>query len=191
MAEPLLGTFDEKAYKKRKHWRIDVEEEARNCAGSDNVILASYSDLLQRVFNSMQKNPEDDNRARKIALPNPQIDRKGKKTIFANFTTICDQLKRSPEHVKQYINTEQNADSSIDGNGALIISGRLQQSQIEKLMLNYILTYVQCPVCHSTDTKLEKQNRLQFIKCNTCTAQRAVQQIKGGFVANTNKRSRR
>jgi translation initiation factor 2 subunit 2 len=93
--------------------------------------------------------------------------------------------------LKQYICTEQNTDSSIDSQGALIISGRLQGSQIERLIQSYVKQFVVCPVCGSADTKLEKVNRIQFIVCNQCTAQRAVKQIKGGFVANTTKRSKR
>lgn len=190
MSAPILGTFDPNTIKKRRHIRTEVDEEFRNTTGKH--ILSTYPELLSRAFNLMQnKNPDVDARQTNIKLPSPNVTRKGKKTHVANFTTICDALKRSTEHLKQYINTEMNTDSSIDGTGCLIISGRLQSNQIEKLIFNYIITYVQCPVCKCMDTYLEKGNRLQYIKCNRCTAQRTVQQIKAGFVANTKKHSQR
>ena len=184
---PILGTFTAPKFKPRPHIRMEVTEETRNASGG--TILASYQDMLQRCFNLMHsQNPDSDSRSKRIALPALTITRKAKKTIFSGFTNICKIMNRDTEHVKQYINTEQNTNSSIDGEGNLIISGRLQQHQIEKLITNYIKQYVMCPVCGSMDTKLEKFNRIQFIVCNQCTAQRAVEQIKGGFVAQIKKK---
>lgn len=188
---PILGEFDPNCLKHRPHFRMDVMEESRNCAAGEKVQLASYSEMLNRAFNLMHHQHPDNERISKIALPSLSITRKAKKTIFTNFVPVCEIMKRDVEHVKQYICTEMNTDASVDGNGGLIISGRLQQTQIEKLILQYVRTYVQCPVCGSMDTKLEKTNRILFIICNQCTASRSVQQIRGGFVANTTKRRNR
>ena len=191
--EPLLGVFDNTLLKKRPSYRLKVMEESQIRELSEKVSqLPNYNELLERAFTLMHtKNPDNDVRSKQISLPQLVVERKAKKTLFLNYKTICEHMNRSPEHLKQYICTEQNTESSIDASGALIISGRLQQAQLEKLVLHYVRNYVQCSVCGSTDTKLDKQNRLLFIVCNQCTAQRSVQQIKAGFVANTSKRRTR
>jgi len=191
--QPILGVFDPSVKKKHPRFRLAVMEESINATATDEVArLPTYQEMLQRAFNLINnKNPDSDERSRRIHLPPLEITRKAKKTMFGNFKSVCECLNRTQEHVKQYICTEQNTESSIDGNGALVITGRLQQTQLERLVFQYVKTYVQCPVCLSVDTKLDRSNRLLFIVCNQCTAQRSVQQIKGGFRANTTKRSTR
>ncbi|KAH0794597.1 eukaryotic translation initiation factor 2 subunit beta-like [Histomonas meleagridis] len=189
MATPLLGEFNPNCLKKRPHIRTEVMESSRINSSSSKVNLYPYSEMIERAFNLMHsKNVESSSTSRSIRLPAIQIEKKAKKTIFLNFTTICKSIKRDPEHVKHYICTEQNTDASIDGKGGLIITGRLQMNAIEKYILQYVHQYVKCPVCGSADTKLEKNNRLLFIKCNQCTAQRSVQQIKAGYKASITKR---
>lgn len=182
MTAPILGEFDPTVLKKRPHYRTKIMESARSLGSASTANLYPYSEMIQRAFDLMQKNNVESNASsRRIKIPQIKIERKGKKTIFSNFLTVCKSMKRDPEHVKQYICTEQNTDASIDGSGALLITGRLQPNVIEMYILQYVHTYVKCPVCGSGETKLEKNNRLLFIKCNQCTAQRTVQQIKAGF----------
>lgn len=191
MSIPVLGEFDPTVLKKHPHYRTKIMESARSLLSTSAVNLYPYSEMIQRAFNCMQMNNPDSNaNSRRIKIPQIKIERKGKKTIFSNFVTVCQSMKRDPEHVKQYICTEQNTDASIDGTGALLITGRLQPNVIEMYILQYVHTYVKCPVCGSGETKLEKNNRLLFIKCNQCTAQRTVQQIKGGFYKAALKRSK-
>lgn len=183
---PILGKFDVTRLKKRTHYRSEVLEDIRKEEAGGTKIIYSFDEMLSRAFNLMHsQNPDAGGHSRRIALPQFKISKKSKKTIFENFTKVCEIMKRDPEHVKQYICAEQNTDASIDGNGGLVITGRFQPQQLEKFIAQYILTYVKCPVCCSTDTRLDKQNRLLFIKCNQCTAQRSVQQIKTGFHATT------
>jgi translation initiation factor 2 subunit 2 len=187
---PVLGVFDSAVLKKRPHIRTEVMEQAR--LASSNSALHTYGEMLQRIFNvSHQANAEAASASRRIKLPPPSVSRRGKKTIFANFLAVCELMKRAPEHVKKYICSEQNTEASIDGEGALVISGRLTPSTVERLLLSYLRTYVKCPVCGSMDTKLDKNNRLLFIKCNQCTASVSVRPIQDGFKANTTKRKTR
>jgi len=74
---------------------------------------------------------------------------------------------------------------SVDGNGRLLIKGKFQQKHIERILRHYILEYVQCHTCKSLETKLHKENRLLFMKCDTCQSTRSVAQIKTGFQATT------
>lgn len=48
-------------------------------------------------------------------------------------------------------------------------------------MLKYIKEYVQCLLCKSQNTTLEKdkQTRLEILQCTNCKSQRSVAPIKG------------
>lgn len=61
--------------------------------------------------------------------------------MFANFVDICKRLHRQPDHVLQYLFTELGTIGSIDGSQRLIIKGRFQPVQIEKVLRKYIGAY--------------------------------------------------
>ncbi|KAK6076090.1 eukaryotic translation initiation factor 2 subunit beta [Seiridium cupressi] len=160
----------------------------------DGTKPISYDLLLSRFFSLLsQKNPDHaSSGARSYKIPPPQCLREGnKKTIFANIPEICKRMKRTEEHVTQYLFAELGTNGSVDGSRRLVIKGRFQQKQIENVLRKYILEYVTCKTCRSPDTELNKgENRLYFITCNACGSRRSVQAIKSGFTAQIGKRKK-
>lgn len=76
---------------------------------------------------------------RKYTIPPPNVQREGsKKTLFANIVEICQRMKRSPEHVIQFLFAELGTTGSVAGAGQLIIRGRFQQKGIENVLKRYI-----------------------------------------------------
>jgi translation initiation factor 2 subunit 2 len=72
-------------------------------------------------------------------IPPPQCLREGnKKTIFANIAEICKRMKRTDEHVTQFLFAELGTSGSVDGSRRLVIKGRFQQKQIENVLRRYI-----------------------------------------------------
>jgi translation initiation factor 2 subunit 2 len=90
-------------------------------------------------------------------------------------------MRRQPEHLVAFLFAELGTQGSMDGGGRLVIKGRFQQKQMENVLKRYILEYVTCKTCKSPDTHLAKENRLFFLKCDTCGSARAVTAIKSGF----------
>ncbi|KAH8193624.1 hypothetical protein TruAng_012213 [Truncatella angustata] len=160
----------------------------------DEIKPITYDLLLSRFFSLLsQKNPDHaSSGARSYKIPPPQCLREGnKKTIFANIQEICKRMKRTEEHVTQYLFAELGTNGSVDGSRRLVIKGRFQQKQIESMLRKYILEYVTCKTCRSPDTELNKgENRLYFITCNSCGSRRSVQAIKSGFTAQIGKRKK-
>lgn len=148
--------------------------------------------------------------SKSYVIPPPQCLREGnKKTIFANIPDICKRMKRSEEHVIQFIFGQSNfawclkeslltnwvaelgTSGSVDGSRRLVIKGRFQQKQIENVLRRYVGEYVTCKTCRSPDTELSKgENRLYFISCNSCQSRRSVTAIKTGYSAQVGKRKR-
>lgn len=160
----------------------------------DDETKIRYDLLLNRFFSLLaQKNPDHaSSGARSYKIPPPQCLREGnKKTIFANLHEICKRMKRTDEHVTQYLFAELGTSGSVDGSKRLVIKGRFQQKQIENVLRRYIMEYVTCKTCRSPDTELNKgENRLYFITCNSCGSRRSVTTIKTGFSAQVGKRKR-
>jgi len=149
-----------------------------------------YNELLSTIYGLLnQNNPELMKLKNKFVIRPPDVLREGtKKTVWANFQDICDQMHRQTEHVLNYARAELGTSASIDGNQRLVIKGRFQPKQIETVVRHYINEYVSCRTCRSPDTLLKKENRLNFIQCKACGSTRSVAQIKQGFVAQVGKR---
>lgn len=154
----------------------------------------NYESLLSRFFTLLHDSHPDLASAggKSYKIPPPQCLREGnKKTIFANIADICKRMKRTDEHVTQFLFAELGTSGSVDGSRRLVIKGRFQQKQIENVLRRYIVEYVSCKTCRSMDTELNKgENRLYFVTCNSCGSRRSVTAIKTGFSAQVGKRKR-
>ncbi|KAL8911838.1 MAG: hypothetical protein Q9172_007600 [Xanthocarpia lactea] len=154
----------------------------------------TYPLLLARFFTLLHNHHPDilSSGSKSYKIPPPQCLREGnKKTIFANIADICARIKRTDEHVTQFLFSELGTSGSVDGSRRLVIRGRFQQKQIENVLRRYIVEYVTCKTCRSPDTELSKgENRLYFVSCNSCQSRRSVTAIKVGFTAQVGKRKR-
>ncbi|WPH01512.1 putative eukaryotic translation initiation factor 2 subunit beta [Acrodontium crateriforme] len=160
----------------------------------DEVKPINYESLLHRFFAMLHDSHPDlaSSGGKSYKIPPPQCLREGnKKTIFANIAEICKRMKRTDEHVTQFLFAELGTSGSVDGSRRLVIKGRFQQKQIENVLRRYIVEYVTCKTCRSPDTELNKgENRLYFVTCNSCGSRRSVTAIKTGFSAQVGKRKR-
>jgi len=149
-----------------------------------------YKELLDRIFNLLNKSDQGTGgQGTKTKFPLPMLGRIGtKRTGISNFKEICLRCHRPPEHVSSFIQVELGANGSLDANQQLIIKGRFQQTHIEKVIKNYLREYVICKVCKSYDTVMEKENRLNFVKCSQCNSRLSVAHIQKGFQAIVGKR---
>jgi len=142
----------------------------------------TYEELLARLFSMIQR-PEE---KVTVKIKPPIVHKEGTtRTAWVNFPQICASINRSAEHVLQFVLAECASTGSLDGNGRLLIRGRFQQKHMERILRHYIVEYVQCHTCKSLETKLQKENRLLFMKCDSCGSTRSVAQIKAGFQATT------
>ncbi|KAE8382833.1 domain found in IF2B/IF5-domain-containing protein [Aspergillus bertholletiae] len=153
-----------------------------------------YSLLVSRFFSLIQSHHPDllSSGTKSYKIPPPQCLREGnRRTIFANIADICKRMKRSDDHVMQFLFAELGTSGSVDGSRRLVIKGRFQQKQLENVLRRYIVEYVTCKTCRSPDTELNKgENRLYFVTCNSCGSRRSVAAIKTGFRGQVGRRKR-
>lgn len=110
----------------------------------------SYPLLLSRFFTLLHNSHPDlmSGGTKSYKIPPPQCLREGnKKTIFANIADICKRMKRTDEHVTQFLFAELGTSGSVDGSRRLVIKGRFQQKQIENVLRRYIGKYFAINPC--------------------------------------------
>lgn len=146
----------------------------------------SYDMLLARIEKYLK--PSDKEAESKVKIP-IAIKRDGSTKTSLNITEICRVLVREVVHLKQYIEVELSANTSIDADGRLILKGIFPEAQLQKIVRNYIKQYVSCGVCSSLQTVLEREDKLLFKKCLSCHASQSVSAIQQGYKALTTKRS--
>lgn len=168
---------------------IDISNDNDGAAWLNSNRDYTYSELLGRVFGILrQNNPDLAGDRRKFTIIPPLIAKEGsKKTAFCNITELCRRIRRPVEHVTQFLLCELGTTGNADGSGRLIIKGKFQQLQFENLLRRYIGEYVSCKTCRSPETQLTRENRLFFLKCDSCGATRSVAVIKAGFRAQTHR----
>ena len=147
-----------------------------------------YTHLLSRIFNEL--NPTQSHIA---SIPDPDIRLAGsKKSCYVNIIATCRSLKRHPNHLKKFIETELITNSNFNGDGQLMIRGRWRKLHIQSVLKSYVKLYILCEDCKSLNTTIDKNNstRLYELKCNDCCAERTCKRIQKAFKTIANKRQR-
>mmetsp|Transcript_25834 Transcript_25834/g.77569 ORF Transcript_25834/g.77569 Transcript_25834/m.77569 type:complete len:213 (+) Transcript_25834:254-892(+) len=190
--EEVAALFDASKMKKKKK-KKKKEEVAEGTPGTvDNpdgkYACYSYGDMLDRIVGILHANNPELSEKRRTTMKPPQLMRVGtKKTLWVNFSEICNSMHRSPEHVFQFFMAELGTEGSIDGTQRLVIRGKYVPKYIESLLRKYIVEYVTCQMCRSPNTTLTRDpaSRLYFIHCSDCSSTRSVAPIRSGFHAQT------
>ena len=147
----------------------------------------TYMDLLARIEKTISQEQASDDEEEK--------DQRGldpttkflstTKTTWTNFTKICTQINREPQHVLDFYKAELDVEGNFGSEGNLILVGKWQNKHITNLYRQYLQLYVRCADCRKLNTKLERDSstRLQTLTCQDCKATRTVQNIKKHFHA--------
>ena len=130
----------------------------------DDTQAIPYALLVSRFFSLIQSHHPDllSSGTKSYKIPPPQCLREGnRRTIFANIADICKRIKRSDEHVTQFLFAELGTSGSVDGSRRLVIKGRFQQKGIESVLRRYIGAYLPAPFSPSYLTYSSRIRHLQ------------------------------
>jgi translation initiation factor 2 subunit 2 len=112
------------------------------------------------------------------SVPPAELISEGRMTVLRNFRDIVNEVRRDEMHVAKYILQAIGTAGQVDGD-RLIMTGRIEQSQVDGRIHDYVATYVRCAECGAPDTHLEKDGRVQVLKCDACGAHSPVKARKG------------
>lgn len=132
--------------------------------------MYDYNSLLDKA---MAQVPEKLKKDTRFEVPELKSRIEGNKTIILNFTEAINKIERDTKQVLKYLAKELGTQGMIEGNTA-IFTGKFGFKLINQKFDKYIKEYVYCPQCGKPDTKLIKEGRILFIKCEACGARSTI-----------------
>ena len=133
-----------------------------------------YEKLLNQAY---KKLPEIEDTTDRFQIPKIDSIIQGNQTIIRNFSQISETLRRKPKHLLKYLTREFATPGGFDGTRATFQS-KIPPRLMEKKLETYVKDYVLCKECKKPDTKLIREDRITFLKCDACGAKSPVKSIK-------------
>ncbi len=133
-------------------------------------------DYLELLKKAKEKDRGEIVKIKRFEIPQVVVIHQRKKTILKNFAEIVEYLRRDKRHVSRFLSKELAAPSYIEGN-FLVFQANLSTTSIQKKIEKYIKEFVLCKVCGQPDTRLIKEKRINFIKCDACGARYPIEKI--------------
>ena len=130
-----------------------------------------YKELLKKAREQLPKSVFEKER---FEIPNVVGHIQGNRTILSNFLQIADILGRNPEHLLKYILKELATPGGIKKSGSVIVGTKVGASRINEKIRQYANEFVLCSECGKPDTKIEKEDKFTFLKCNACGAKHPI-----------------
>jgi translation initiation factor 2 subunit 2 len=136
-------------------------------------LSGDYNKLLERAYENL---PNAVGTGERFEIPKVVGIRMGRRTIIQNFGDISSRLNRDPHHLLKFLSRELATAASVDGARA-IFQGRFDVATVTRLLNIYAQRYVICPICNRPDTKIEKEGRYLFLRCEACGAKSSILQV--------------
>jgi len=124
----------------------------------------SYEELLKKAMDRLPKRAEEKKR---FIVPAVVSEISGTKTFFRNFVEVSNALRRDTTHFSKYLFKELATPGSMQGN-ILVFQRNVPREMLEEKIKDYIKEFVFCKECREPDTKMVKEDKLFFIKCEAC-----------------------
>ena len=131
----------------------------------------NYEDQLDRA---LEETPGIEGSADRFSLPDPNVRQEGNVTVFENFQATLDDLDRADDHVMKYLQNELGTSASIDESGRLRLTGDFKAPRVREALESYTDDYVLCPECGLPDTRIERENGAELLRCEACGARSAA-----------------
>ncbi len=131
-----------------------------------------YEELMKKIT-SVRKSGNGD----RFEPPEVDIGQQGQKTVI-NAEKLLKYINRPTVHLSKFLMHELTAPGQVDSNGRIVAGGKFSRKLVQDKINLYIKTYVICRQCGSPDTKMEKQDKNDVIKCLGCGAEYPVGRVK-------------
>lgn len=126
-----------------------------------------YDEQLDRA---LERTPDIENAHDRFEVPTPEVRVEGHVTVFENFQDVVDALGREESHVLKALQSELGTSAHIDESGRARLTGEFRQRRVEAAIEAYTESYVLCPECGLPDTRLEREQGAQLLRCDACGA---------------------
>ncbi len=123
-----------------------------------------YETLLEKAYEELPEKVKEHSRFEPPVITSLI---QGKITVVQNLAEVAKAVNRNPEMLTKWLLKELGTSGVFEG-GHLIVKGQFRQPQIQEKFLAFLNQYVICPECGRPDTKIVKEDRVNFLKCEAC-----------------------
>jgi translation initiation factor 2 subunit 2 len=123
-----------------------------------------YEEMLERAYNEL---PEVLKTHARFEIPQVESIIQGKITVVQNLAEISKAVHRDADMVAKYLIKELGTAGTHDGQH-LTLKGQFRSHQVQEKFEAFVGQYVLCAECERPDTKIIKEGRMHFIKCEAC-----------------------
>ena len=129
--------------------------------------MGDYEGQLEEALSATPDIRESESR---FTIPDPDVRKEGNVTVHENFRTTIDRLDREAESVLKSLQDELGTSAHIDERGRARLTGSFTARRIEDAIEAFADAYVLCPECGLPDTRIERKQGTETIKCTACGA---------------------
>jgi translation initiation factor 2 subunit 2 len=133
-----------------------------------------YLALLKKARASL---PENVGNKERWQLPKPDIIAEGRMTILRNFGEMIKSTRREQDHMAKFLLSQIGTAGSVDGE-RLVFTGKVSHTKVQGVLDDYVETYVRCFECGAPDTHMEREGRVQILRCEACGARTPIKARK-------------
>lgn len=112
----------------------------------------------------------------RLEVPKASIMPSGQRTVITNFIEIASVLRREPYHLLKFLAKVLATFGEIKGKSVEFI-GTFSADMINRRIEQYIKAFVTCPECGRPDTKILKEGKFNFMKCEACGARHPIEKV--------------
>jgi translation initiation factor 2 subunit 2 len=135
--------------------------------------MDEYEKLLEKAKKNL---PDVKKNSSRFEIPRAQVEYVGRQTIIKNFISITKVLRRNPAHIAKFLSKELAAPATLKEQEISLL-GKINSDIINKRIDEYTKEFVICSECGKPDTTIEKESKIEILKCGACGARRAVRKI--------------
>lgn len=129
-----------------------------------------YTSLLDDARDALPQNLFEGER---FEMPKIRSIVVGNKTILKNFREIVNTLRRDENHILKYLLGEMATSGTMEGS-QIVFQGKFATAFIQDKLQKYADYFVLCPECKKPDTKIIKEGRIYFLRCEACGAKHPI-----------------
>lgn len=129
-----------------------------------------YETLLDQALRAV---PKQTGSGERFEVPQAVLEKAGRRTIIVNIFEIASALRRDPSHLVKFLLKELATKGDLIGQ-RLFVLGVFTTEMINRKIGLYVSEFVRCRECGKPDTKLLREDRYAFIKCEACGARHTM-----------------
>lgn len=131
--------------------------------------------MLEKAYEEL---PSESSKTTRFKIPDVKRVVQGNKTIVKNFGKICSVINRDAKKVFKFFLSSLATAGELKKKGVAEFVGKFSTRRLQSLMNRFLKEFVYCQECGKPETKLVREDRINFIKCGVCGAKYPVKSIK-------------